>query len=301
MSELAHMDIFSETDGVDLIRLRYSLHQINEMLKTGHFKQIPIHLAFGHEAVAVGVDRTMSLGDVLCVSHRNAAFNLVRSKSLESALDHYRMVARQDRVAHMASMNLADDNTGIVYASSILGNNLALAAGIAMNRKLVERAGIVFVATGDGALEEGVFWETLIFARSHALGLIVVIENNDCSMSSSILERRSPVDLSLVCAGLGVNYHAANGALLPDVVAVLSRARDAAVRGQPAIVELNISSFCQHAGPTPGWPGDPRRIALEDGLLFGNDSGDPLVHLHKAIGTGEFDRLADLVIRESSH
>jgi pyruvate dehydrogenase E1 component alpha subunit len=201
----------------------------------------------------------------------------------------------------MASMNLADDNTGIVYASSILGNNLALAAGIAMNRKLVERAGIVFVATGDGALEEGVFWETLIFARSHALGLIVVIENNDCSMSSSILERRSPVDLSLVCAGLGVNYHAANGALLPDVVAVLSRARDAAVRGQPAIVELNISSFCQHAGPTPGWPGDPRRIALEDGLLFGNDSGDPLVHLHKAIGTGEFDRLADLVIRESSH
>lgn len=301
MRGMVNMNIFSESESIDLIRLRYFQHQINEMLKAGQFKQIPIHLAFGHEAVAVGVDHTMAPDDVLCVSHRNAAYNLARSKSLESVLNHYRLAARTDRVAQMASMNLADDNTDIAYASSILGNNLAVAAGIAMNRKLMERAGIVFVATGDGAMEEGVFWESLIFARSHALGLVVVVENNDCSMSSSVQQRRSPIDLSLVCAGLGVAYHGADGALLPAVKVALARARDDACKGMPAVVELSISTFCQHAGPTPGWSDDPLRIALEDGLLLGGDPGEPLVNLLKVIGAEEFDRLAALVIRETSH
>ena len=293
------MNRFAEAESIDLIRLRYSQHQLNEMLKAKQFK-IPIHLAFGHEAVAVGTDLTMQSDDVLCLSHRNAAYNLARSKSLESTLKHYRMEQRPDRIAQMASMNLASDNTNIVYTSSILGNNLAVAAGIAINRKLMGRPGIVFVVTGDGAMEEGVFWETMIFARSHALGLVVVVENNDYSMSSTIEQRRSAIDLSLVCGGLGVTYRAADGASLPAVKAALAGARDDASHNKVALVELHISTFCQHAGPTPGWPDDPLRIALEDGLLLGDDPHDPLVHLCQAIGATEFDRLADMVMKGKS-
>ncbi len=293
------MNRFSEAESIDLIRLRYSQHQLNEMLKAKLFK-IPIHLAFGHEAAAVGMDLTMQPDDALCVSHRNAAYNLARSKSLESALTHYRMEARPDRLAQMASMNLAGDNTNIAYTSSILGNNLAVAAGIAMNRKLMERAGIVFVVTGDGAMEEGVFWETMIFARSHALGLVVVVENNDYSMSSTIEQRRTPIDLSLVCGGLGVTYRGADGASLSAVKAALAGARDDASRHKVALVELDIPTFCQHAGPTPGWPDDPLRIALADGLLLGDDPHDPLVHLSQAIGATEFDRLAGMVMKGKS-
>lgn len=294
---MADMNSFSESESVDLIRLRYSQHQLNEMLKVGQFSKIPIHLAFGHEAAAVGMDLTMQPDDVLCVSHRNAAYNLARSKSLESVLMHYRMKAEPDRVGQMASMNLAVDNTNIAYTSSILGNNLAVAAGIAMNRKLMGRAGIVFVVTGDGAIEEGVYWETMVFARSHALGLVLVVENNNCSMSSTIEQRRSSIDLSLVCAGLGVTYRKTDGASLPAVKAALVGARDDASKHEVALVELNIATFCQHAGPTPGWPDDPLRIALSDGLLLGDNPRDPLVHLSHAIGTEEFDRLAGMVMK----
>ena len=288
------MNRYAEAESIDLIRLRYSQHQLNEMLKKKQFK-IPIHLAFGHEAAAVGMDLTMQANDVLCLSHRNAAYNLARSKSLDRVLRHYRMEQRPDRIAQMASMNLASDNTGIVYTSSILGNNLAVAAGIAMNRKLMERAGIVFVVTGDGAMEEGVFWETMIFARSHGLGLVIIVENNDYSMSSTIEQRRSPIDLSLVCSGLGVSYHGADGASLTAAKAALAAARDNAVEHKLALVELHVKTFCQHAGPTPGWPDDPLRIALEDGLFLGDDPQDPMVHLCQAIGAAEFDRLADMV------
>lgn len=274
------------------------MHHVNEMLKAGEFN-IPIHLGFGYEAAAVAMDVTMQPDDVLCLTHRNAAYNLARSKSLRSVLSAYRLENRPDGLAQLGSMNLALDGTGIAYSSSILGNDLGVASGIAMNRRLTKRPGIVFVATGDGAIEEGIFWESMIFARTHRLGVVIVVENNDCSMSSSISERRSPIDLSLVCAGLGVSYRHASGVSLTDVKAVLGAAREDASSGHPALVELEITTFNQHAGPTPGWPGDPMHVALADGLLLGEHPDDPLGLLLQFLGATEFDRLADQVIREN--
>lgn len=285
----------TESEAIALIRLRYWHHRLNELMKAGAFK-IPIHLGFGHEAAAVGMDLTMERDDVLCLSHRNAAYNLARSKSLDEVLSHYRLEERPDRVAQMASMNLATHGSGIAYSSSILGNNLSVSSGIALNRKLSGRPGIVFVCTGDGAIEEGAFWETLIFARTHALGLVVVVENNNYSMSSTIEERRCAIDLSRVCAGLGVSFRHAAAVALPDVKAVLSASRAEAATGVPVVAELELKTFNQHAGPTPGWPTDPMRIALEDGLLMGDDPHDPLVHLRQSIGTAECDRITGQVM-----
>ncbi len=297
-SRRSAVSAYSDSEASALIRLRYWMHHLNEMLKSGAFK-IPIHLGFGYEAAAIGMDQIMRADDVLCLSHRNAAYNLARSKSLDEVLSHYRLQPRPDGVGQMASMNLAVDGTGIAYSSSILGNNLAVAAGIAMNRKLVRRLGVVFVTTGDGAMEEGTFWETLIFARTHRLGVVIVLENNDCSMSSSIAQRRFPVDLSLVCAGLGIVYHRAAGAVLVDVKEALEAARTDAVGGQVALVELDITTFNQHAGPTPGWPGDPMQLAFANGLLVSHDVGDPLFLLQEALGETEFNRLADQTIEKN--
>lgn len=289
------MKAYSDSEAIALIRLRYWQHLLNEMLKAKQFK-VPIHLAFGHEAAAVAMDLTMQPDDVLCLTHRNGAYNLARSKAFEAELAHYRLESRPDGVGHMASMNLAMEHTGIAYASSILGNALAVASGIALHRKMVERPGVVFVAMGDGAIEEGVFWESLIFARTHELRLVVVVENNDFSLGSTIKQRRSPIDLALVCAGLGVTYRQVSGALLPDVKVALGTARGEASQGHISAVEMDIQTFNQHAGPTPGWPEDPTHIALEDGLLLGEHPKDPLYHLREAIGPVAFDRLEAQVI-----
>ena len=69
----------------------------------------------------------------------------------------------------MGSMNASNPEKGIPYASSILGNNLPVAAGLALAKKLRADGGIVAVITGDGAMEEGSFYETLTFARTYDL------------------------------------------------------------------------------------------------------------------------------------
>lgn len=295
VSQQVEHEMLMDRELFDVLCIRYWHHILNEMLKKKQFK-IPIHLGFGHEAAAVAMDRTMEPGDKLCLSHRNVAYNLARAKSLDAILGHYNLSSPSATGAFMGSMNLATEGTGIIYTSSILGNNLAVAAGIAMHRSLTRKPGVVFVMTGDGAIEEGIFWETLIFSRSHKLPLVVVVENNDFSMSSTISQRRSDIDLAHVCAGVGFQYTKAAGAVLHEVKDALSAARVSAAAGVPVCVELNLSTLCQHAGPTPGWPDDPLRIAIENGLLVEDTPRDPLHHIRNTLGAAEFQRLSKQVM-----
>lgn len=292
------MNEYSETDAYALVRLRYWQHLINEMLKAKAFR-VPVHLGVGHEAAAVAMDVSMQPDDVLCVTHRNGAYNLARSKSLRDELSHYRLDAQPDRPAQMASMNLAMTGTGIAYASSILGNNLAVSCGIAFHRVLTGRPGVVFVTTGDGAIEEGAFWESLVFARTHGLRLVLVVENNDFSLGSTIAERRCPVDVAQVCSAVGASYRRASGARLALVRDALASARNEALAGCISVVELDIRTYNHHSGATPGWPSDSRRISLTDGLLMSDRSGDPLDHLEQTIGGVAFDAIVRAVERET--
>ena len=149
-------------------------------------------------------------------------------------------------------------------------------------------------------MEEGAFWETQVFARSHGLALVIIVENNDYSMSSTIAQRRSAIDLAQVCAGTGLNYHHADGAILGKAKAAIAAARAEAASGTPACVELELSTFNQHSGPTPGWPDDPLRIALEDGLIVKNGPEDPLYHIRQALGGAVFQQLANQIMKADS-
>ena len=71
-----------------IIRLRFSQLIVNEHYKKGEFK-IPIHLALGHESLAVAVDSSMEKKDSLFSTHRNIHFNLCRIDTLKEELDEY--------------------------------------------------------------------------------------------------------------------------------------------------------------------------------------------------------------------
>ena len=62
-----------------------------------------------------------------------------------------------------------------------------------MNLELKDK--VVFVVTGDGAIEEGSLWESLVFMKSNNLNVIIIIENNQWSLGTKIEERRCKIDL----------------------------------------------------------------------------------------------------------
>jgi len=64
-----------------VLELRLWQHLINEEMKRGRFR-IPIHAAFGHEALAVALDAALAPADQLALTHRNMAYQFARASTL---------------------------------------------------------------------------------------------------------------------------------------------------------------------------------------------------------------------------
>ena len=178
--------------------------QINELIKKKQFK-LPIHLALGHEFVSAIVKTNFNNKDKLLLSHRNIHFSSIFSKNV---LKKYLGLSIQKNTKHYkseGSMNYTDKNANIPYSSSVLGNNLSVACGVAKANK--DKGGVTICVTGDGAIEEGAFYECLILSKYLRLPLIFLIENNNWSMATSIKERRSSINFNYLAKSIGINYY----------------------------------------------------------------------------------------------
>jgi pyruvate dehydrogenase E1 component alpha subunit len=276
----------------EVVRLRYWQHLLNEDLKTRAFS-VPVHLAFGHEAIAVAVTAVMTNDDQLVLSHRNVAYNLARAGELGPIRDEYLGLSTGIAGGRLGSMNLAQPQRGIAYSSSILGNNLSVACGLAIAKTLTATSGNVMVLTGDGAIEEGAFYETLVFAKTHGLRLEIVIENNDMSMASTITERRVPISVAHLCAAVDVPFTQLSGNDVFEYVEFFGRLRTQLdERSGPVCVEVIVAALNEHAGPTPGWPTDPKNIDLANGLIVQNSDADPLFVLGSRLGANSINEMS---------
>lgn len=274
----------------EILRIRFSQMIVNEKYGAGLFK-IPIHLALGHEAIAVAVDSVMQENDRLVLSHRNIHYNLARTKALKPILDEYLLKKEGLAKAELGSMNLANEARNVAYTSSILGNNLPVATGLALGQKVKGSNGLVIVVTGDGAMEEGSFYESLLFAKSNSLAALVIIENNNWSMHTKIEARRSNIDLPKFAASLGASYEKLNGNDVYEYIEHLKKIKEKSLTSKiPTVLEVDITTLGGwyvevdgnkegryihlHAGPTS-------KITLAEWPEIEQSANDPIFVLQK--------------------
>ena len=199
------MDNFKQSIIKKVIWLRIAQITTNEKLKKGLFK-IPVHLALGHESLAVAVDQVMKDDDCLFLTHRNIHYNLVRMGSLRKDLDEYRLLKTGVAEGRLGSMNMENPSKNIIYTSNVLGNNLPVGTGFALGNKFLQKKDVVFIVTGDGAIEEGSFYESLLFLKSNNLSVVIIVENNQWSLATKINERRGNIELDKLADALGIEY-----------------------------------------------------------------------------------------------
>lgn len=281
------------------IRIRYWQHVVNEHLKKGILKPA-VHLAFGHEAIATAVSTAMGPEDQLVLTHRNIAYNLARAGSLKEIYDEYRFLPTGIGHGRLGTMNIANPVRGVAYTSAILGNNMPVAVGLSLAQQIQERGGIVTVLTGDGAMEEGTFYESLLISASQRLRCLFLVENNNHALASTIAERRSPIHLDHLCRAFDVRYTRLAG---NDVALYAEQLQDCfeamRQRPYPACIEVDLTLLNRHAGPTPGWPSDPMQVDFRKGLALTNDASDPLHVLNRRIGETAYRELEREVLAEN--
>lgn len=239
----------------EVLRLRFSQMLINERCKTGEFR-IPIHLALGHEAVAVAVSAAMQMGDDILLPHRNLHYNLARCRSLRAVIDEFLLRDTGLAGGRYGAMNLINPAAGVLYTSSILGNNLCVATGVALAAKVTGSGAVPFVVTGDGAMEEGSFFEMLVMMVGQSLPTVVVVENNEWSLASRIEERRRPIALDTFAESIGAGYRYLSGndvfTYAEAFAAVRYQARTSA---RPIVVEVELKTLGDWREPNPEFPG----------------------------------------------
>ena len=274
----------------EIIWLRLSQIYVNELYKDGKFK-IPVHLALGHESIAVAVDNTMEDKDSLFLTHRNIHYNLARLKSVKEDIEEYLLKDSGLGRSFLGSMNLHNFEKNIIYTSSILGNNLCVGSGYAFGNKVKGNSGVTFIVTGDGAIEEGAFYESLLFLSSNKLPSIIIVENNEWSLGTKINERRGDIDLMSLSDSLGALYFSLKGNDPFNYLSQLQSFREIAINQNiPIVVEVELATLGHwilhnednpdgkfinyHAGPAP-------EVNLrEDYPILDESNSDPLFVLN---------------------
>ena len=236
--------------------LKNRLYQIivNQKYKEKKFK-IPIHLALGHETIATAVNEIMSQNDSLILTHRNIAYNLARISSLKPILAEYFLEKDGLMNVKLGSMNLTNPCHGIVYSSSILGNNFAVAVGVAMSHEMHNTEGITIVLGGDGSIEEGSFHESLLMLKSLKLPTLVIIENNEWSMSTKINERRHPINLQKFCSAYEIEYVKLEGNNPFSYIETLESCKKSSLDTKsPICIEVMVTTLGDWIMETPDFP-----------------------------------------------
>lgn len=276
----------------EIIRLRISQMIVNEEYKAKRLK-VSVHLALGHEAIAVAVSESMENGDNLLPTHRNIAYNLARVGRLRPILDEYFLKPTGLNAGRSGSMNLLNPEKGIVYTSSILANQFSVAVGIAMAGKVAEKKNVTIAMAGDGSIEEGSFHESMLMAASLNLPVIFLVENNEWSMSTRIDERRCHIDLSRLSESMGIRYAHLVGNDPYFYIDTLKELRKFSIENNmPVCVEVRVFTLGDwrlktsehpegefinyHAGPAP-------EVSLNEWPVIRQNDEDPVFALTKHI------------------
>ena len=136
------------------------------------------------------------------------------------------------------------------FSGAILAGAASIATGVAMNLKMSKRKGtVVFAGLGDGATEEGIFWETLNYAGLQKLPIIFICENNNYSTFSPQKKRQSGSSISSRAKSFGVNSYQVLGSDVCGIYQVLNKITKNARKGiGPFLIEIFTYRFSSHVG-----------------------------------------------------
>jgi transketolase len=139
---------------------------------------------------------------------------------------------------------------GIVTNTGSLGMGISKAKGMALARRMHGDRGRIYVLTGDGELQEGQIWESLISAVRLGLHEITVIVDHNKLQSDSFVEATSPLgDLEAKFRSFGAHVERVDGHDVRALAAAVARCKSIGDRPQVIIADTIKGrgvSFMEH-------------------------------------------------------
>lgn len=207
-----------------------------------------MHQATGQEAVAVGVGCALNPDDVITSTHRGHAHCIAKDVPLRDMMAEM-FAKREGSCRGMGgSMHLTDFSRGMLGAFAIVGAGIPIATGAALSARVRGSRQVAVSFFGDGAVNEGVFHESLNMAALWKLPVIYVIENNQYALSMTVAESSALPDLAARACAYNLPGVRVDGNDVTAVYRATQEAIDRARRGDgPTLIEARTYRIRGHA------------------------------------------------------
>ena len=213
------------------------------------------HLYIGQESTGVPLMAALGPDDKIATHHRNHGHVIARGADPKLALAE--ILGRENGFNRGAAgtMHMSDTDRGFISTSAIVGGSISLGTGAGFALKTKGGDAVAIALFGDGALEEGVWYESLNLGALYSLPVVYVCENNSegalGSAGGGFPTSVSAVDdLTDIPKTFGIPVETVDGRTWTRS-STSSTARSSNPRAQGAFIDAVTARF---AGTQPLWP-----------------------------------------------
>lgn len=245
----------------------------------------PVHLSIGQEAIPAVFAAAIRKTDFAVSTHRGHAHYLAKGGDLTAMVAEIYGKATGCAKGKGGSMHLIDLAVNFMGTSAIVGNSIPIGVGLALSAQLNKTDQISCIFLGDGAVEEGVFYESVNFAAVRNLPVLFICENNLYSVYSP-LEVRQPKGRSIAAMvnAMGIKVATGAGSDVESCHQIMQDAVNSVRSGQgPYFLEFSTYRWREHCGHN--FDNDIGYRTQEEFLDW--HSLDPLNRLEKTLNDAE--------------
>jgi len=232
-----------------LYKKLYTIRRAEELI-VEHYPEdemkTPMHMSMGQEAIPVGVCQALTPEDQIFASYRSHAAFLAKTEDTDGFFGE--LYGKQTGTARgkAGSMHLAAPDQGHLCSSAIVASCIPLAVGAAFANKQRRNGKVCCVFFGDGALDEGVLWESLNVACVMKLPVLFVCEDNHFAVHTPTRMRQGYKSITDIIGRFDCNVFQED---TTDVEAIYRLALSALESiGKPAFLHLKCYRYLEHVG-----------------------------------------------------
>lgn len=237
---------------LDLYKKLYLARRAEEKIRE-HYSEdemkTPMHMAMGEEAIAVGVCHVLKAEDQVFATYRSHAIYLAKTQDTD---DFFAEMYGKDTAllkGKGGSMHMCAPESGFMGTSAIVASIIPVAVGAAFANKRKDNSKLVTVFFGDGATDEGTFWESLNVACLMKLPVLFVCEDNGLAVHTATSKRHGYASITDIVSKFNCNVIKEN-TTDAEVIYKLTRQAIKLIRTtqMPCFMHLRYYRYLEHVG-----------------------------------------------------
>ena len=209
----------------------------------------PMHMSMGEEAIIVGACEALGPQGQVFGSYRSHALYLSKTRETEGFFAE--MYGKVTGVARgkAGSMHMSSPEHGLLCCAAVVASTIPLAVGAAYANKVQKTGRPTAVFFGDGAMDAGVFWESLNAACVMKLPVMFVCEDNDFAVHTRRHHRQGFLDAAQVAAQFDCGVFQSDSTDVEEIYNVTRQALDdMKATGRPAYLRFKWYRYLEHVG-----------------------------------------------------